>query len=347
MDKIDKNILMKNNELVKARYDLTVVQSRVFIVMLYKLQKDKKGEMSCIISTDEFKQLINRRSDKNLNNIKSILNELMSKRIFFKEIKENNKNYIWGEYNLINGFEYDEELDNFKIVCSQRVYDLLTSYLEIGYTPINLSVYLSLRNSSAQRMYDLLRLWSNSKRIIRYSIDEIKELLMIEKKYKNYSDLKRTILVPAIKALNNTNMFKIEMHEIKKSRRVVAIDFIVEDLDDRVYFKKKEEPKPIKPPKEQPVEPKPEVMDLNTPVPEFCIPDESLLSRGVQVRFKRDFGMEDFTYETNVDAFYDAVAKTLDKDNVDIIDSRSYNYFRQTLRERLKTYIDKEVNDIL
>lgn len=347
MNKTDKNILMKNNELIKARYDLTVIQSRVFIVMLYKLQKDKRGEMSCIISTEEFKQLINRRNDRTLVNIKKILNELMSKRIFFKEIKNDNKNYIWGEYNLINGFEYDEELDNFKIVCAKRVYDLLTSYLEIGYTPINLSVYLSLTNSNAQRMYDLLRLWSNSKKVIRYSVDEIKELLMIEDKYKNYSDLKRSVLNPAIKALNKTGMFEITIKENKKNRKVQSIDFIVKDLDDRIYFKKKEEPKPIKPPKEQPVEPKPEVMDLNTPVPEFCIPDESLLSRGVQVRFKRDFGMEDFTYETNVDAFYDAVAKTLDKDNVDIIDSRSYNYFRQTLRERLKTYIDKEVNDIL
>ena len=63
MSNIDKNILMKNNELIKARYDLTVIQSRVFIVILYKLQKDKSGEMSCVITRDEFKQLINRKND--------------------------------------------------------------------------------------------------------------------------------------------------------------------------------------------------------------------------------------------------------------------------------------------
>lgn len=338
MSNIDKNILMKNNELIKARYDLTVIQSRVFIVMLYKLQKDKSGEMSCVITRDEFKQLINRKNDKTLQNIKKILNELMSKRIFFKEIKSNNKNYIWGEYNLINGFIYDDEFDNFKITCSKKVYDLLTNYLEIGYTPINLSVFLTLKNSNAQRMYDLLRLWSNSKKVIKYQVDEIKELLMVEDKYKNYSDLKRFVLKPAIKSLNDTGMFEITMKENKKGRKVESVDFYVKDFDERIYFKKKKEIKEFKD--------QPEKIDVDMPVPGFCIPDETLLSKGVKVRFKRDFKMTDFTYKTNEDAFFDAIAKTFDKDNVDIIESRSYEYFKTTLNERLEAHMKKDIESM-
>lgn len=335
----EKNVLMKNNELIKARYDLTVVQSRIFIFMLYKLQKDKNGEMSCFISKEEFGKLIARRNEKTIKGITEILRELSKRRIYFKEYNSDNECSCWGEYTFISGFEYHTKINSFKIVCSHRVYNLLTNYLEIGYTPINLSIYLSLKNSNAQRLYDLLRLWSNSKHIIRYSVDELKELLMIEDKYKNYSDLKRSVLTGAVKALNNTGVFEITMQEEKKSRKVEYINFYVEDLDDRIYFQKNIPDDKIEIPDKQ--------FDFNTPIPGFCIPDENILSRGVKIRFKRDFKDIDFSYDAYEDAFFDAVAKTLDKDNVDIIDSKSYNYFRATLRERLETYLRKDVKSAL
>lgn len=336
--KEEKNILMKNNELIKARYDLTVVQSRIFIFMLYKLQKDKNGEMSCFISKEEFGKLIARRNEKTIKGITEILRELSKRRIYFKEYNSNNECSCWGEYTFISGFEYHAKINSFKIICSHRVYDLLTNYLEIGYTPINLSIYLSLKNSNAQRLYDLLRLWSNSKHTIRYSVEELKELLMIEDKYKNYSDLKRSVLSSAVKSLNNTGAFEIEMSEKKKGKKVEYIDFHVKDLDDRIYFSSNDK-------LESNVSN--EQLNFNSPVPGFCIPDEGLLSKGVRIRFKRDFRDIDFSYEAYEDAFFDAVARTFDKDNVDIIDNKSYNYFRTTLKERLGTYLKRDVELIL
>lgn len=60
-----------------------------------------------------------------------------------------------------------------------------------GYTPINLKVYVSLNNPNSQRLYDLLRLWSNTKNLISYDVEEMKELLMLENKYNKYSDFKK------------------------------------------------------------------------------------------------------------------------------------------------------------
>ena len=47
-----KKILMKNNVLIKARYSLSLVQSNILISILYKLQRDQKGQATCIISRD-------------------------------------------------------------------------------------------------------------------------------------------------------------------------------------------------------------------------------------------------------------------------------------------------------
>ena len=56
--------------------------------------------------------------------------------------------------------------------------------------------------------------------------------------------------------------------------------------------------------------------------------------------------MTDFTYKTNEDAFFDAIAKTFDKDNVDIIESRSYEYFKTTLNERLEAHMKKDIESM-
>ena len=328
-------ILMKNNYLIKAKYDLSLIQSRVFIVMLYKLQKDNNGEMSCIIQRNELKQIINKKSLHSIKGITEVLDELMKQKIYFKEIKPNSTHSVWGKYNLINGFEYDDEFDSFKIVCSQRVYELLTNYLEIGYTPINLTIFLSLKSCYAQRMYDLLRLWSNTKREIIYSVQELKELLMVQNKYKSYTDFQRNVITPAVKNLNNTGMFEITYTSKKTGRTVTDIIFNVKDLDKRKYFEKKEN------------------IQLSEPVNYSNSKTINMLNKyltkGTRILFDKDF--EEYKYNLDdgyfVNALYDAVSITLDKDKVEIIDNFSYKYFKRTLENKLKYYIDLEVRSFL
>lgn len=61
------------------------------------------------------------------------------------------------------------------------------------YTPINLLIWLQFKLNSTQRLYELLRLWSNSKQVITYSVSELKEVMMLEGKYNQYRDFKKNI----------------------------------------------------------------------------------------------------------------------------------------------------------
>lgn len=330
-----KKILMKNNVLIKARYSLSLVQSNILISILYKLQRDQKGQATCIISRKELQNLIANKNQKTLPAITKILNTFMNEKIYFKQEKENSKYSIWGEYNFISGYEYDDENDTFKIVCAERVHELLLSYMQIGYTPINLSIYLSLKSTYSQRIYDLLRLWSNTMKNITYEIDELKELLMLENKYKDYSDFKKAVLNKSINELNKTGMFKIKLKENKVGRKVKSVTFIVEDLDERKYFQQRE------------------IKKLPADVPEdyfgfeFRIPSEQMFTDGVKVLIEKDFKEYNFMdLQYLNDAFYDALAKTLDKDKVKVIGCKSYNYFKRTLTDRIDYYTKKDIESM-
>lgn len=226
------NVLMKSNKFIMAKYDLKTIENRLFVRLLYEFQKNKSLEIK--ISIEEIKELMKNPNYTTPQAISKIFTKLRTGTIY---IRNGNK---WGECSFIYHWEYDEDTREFTVNTSEKLLDLIENYIQVGYTPINLQIFLSLRNSYAQRFYDLLRLWSMTKNTITYKLDTLKELLLLENKYPLYADFKRRVIVPAVKELNETGYFSISFRENKKGKKVVAIEFIVEDLDNRKYFPKQE-----------------------------------------------------------------------------------------------------------
>ncbi|MGL4914229.1 MAG: replication initiation protein, partial [Romboutsia sp.] len=221
MDTNEKNIVMKNNIIIKAKYNISTLENRIFLMLLYKLQKNNDDVIKCEISHEEFKTIIKKKQTSSIDSISNLLVNLRKQSIYFRDEEG------WGEYGFINGFKYIKSRKTFKIEASKEIHTYIRNYLEIGYTPVNLSIFFGLINPNAQRFYDLLRLWSGTKSIINYKIDDLKELLMIEDKYDRYNDFKRRVILPAIKELNETGYFEIGIKENKVGRKVDSIDFIV------------------------------------------------------------------------------------------------------------------------
>ena len=234
----DNKILMKHNSLIKAKYNLTLVQNRVFELLLYKFQKEKDGILSCEVCREELKKLIGKEKKKTVKGISDLLESLRLKEILIAEKIEGKNKFKWHRFGLINGAIYDEDKDVFIVKATEEIYTLIQNYYDKreGHTPINLIVKLGMNNYYAQRLYDLIRVWSGTKKIINYEVEELKDLLQINDKYPLYADFKRRVIVPSIKELNKTGYFKIEYTENKLGKKVESIDFIVSDLDKRKYF---------------------------------------------------------------------------------------------------------------
>ncbi len=361
-------ILMKNNLLIQAKYSLTLVENRIFLLMMYKLQKESNGVLSCEISHDEFKQIIKHAKDKTIKNISKSLSSLRKKSIFFMEEKENKKGIIWGEYGFLNGFTYDDERKIFKIEASEKIYDLLNNYLQTGYTPANLAALFSMKNYYSQRLYDLLRLWSGTKSVINYSLEDLKMYLQLDESYPEYGNFKRRVILPAIKELNETGYFEIDFKENKVGRKVDSIDFYVKDLDKRKYFTNEDviADIPSLVVKEVAVTNDNAVFDNkeertfksnyvissdnvdNDKISEFefLVPDEDIFTKGTLRSFKKDFRNIDFKNEYMEKAFDDAVSITLERDDVEIIKVSSYKFFKGTLDNKIIEYKLEEKEDV-
>lgn len=338
-DEVDRKILMKHNLLVKAKYSLNLVQNRIFEILLYYFQKEKEGILSCEISRSQLKRCIGKEKDKTIKGISDILESLRKKEILIAEKIEGKDKYKWHRYGLINGATYNEDTDTYTVKATEEIYILIQNYYgkREGHTPINLIVKLGLNNYYAQRLYDFIRSWSWTKNVINYKIEDLKDLMQLKDKYPLYADFKKRVLVPAVKELNDTEYFKIDFKENKVGRRVESIDFIVKDLDKRVYFNESI----VKLDRnEYKVE---DTSKVNKSQDRFYVPNKKQFTAKTLSDFINDFKNIDFNEKLYKKALQESIIATLDKDDSEKIYVKSYKYFKKVLENKINNLDKREI----
>ena len=222
-------ILFKSNTLIKAKYDFTVSQNRVLQKVFYEIQKNKINVAE--IPLDDMKKLIKHKDYNTVEGIKEFLKNLKENEII--QIKENGS---WAVSSVVSFYSYNTTTQTFKIEIPLGLLALIHEYTTTGFTPTNVTKYISLGATNAQRFYELLRMWTGNKTIIEYSVDEIKEYLMLQDKYKMFKDFRVRVIETAIKELKQKELLDIyKVEYIKTGRKITSIKFYVKDLEPRTY----------------------------------------------------------------------------------------------------------------
>ena len=225
----DLQVLFKSNALIKAKYDFTVSQNRVLQKAFYEIQKNKINVAK--ITLQELKSLIKFKDYSTVEGIKRFLENLKENEIM--HIKDNGE---WLKVQVISGYKYDPTTKIFKIEIPMLLLQLIHEYTQTGFTPTNVTKYIGLGATNAQRLYELLRMWTGNKTIIEYSVDEIKEYLMLQNKYKVFNNFRVRVIESAVKELREKELLDIyNVEYVKTGRKVTSIKFYVKDLEPRTY----------------------------------------------------------------------------------------------------------------
>lgn len=360
-------ILHKPNLMVKAKYNLTALETKLYLNILYFLQAKANdnnfetiGSNNILLSMPKylFQELIPGKQYLEDAKFIRLFEGLRTKPIYYKLNKK------WTLSGFIDRAIIDE--DNPKMVnieIDKFTLSMLSEYKDNGYTPLNLALMFGLEGMYSYRLYELIRLWSNTKELISYTVEELKEYLMLEEKksYNTYANFKNKVIIPAVDELNMMGLFKIEYFENKIGRKVVSIDFKVKDLDKRKYFEKKDKMEVVKVVEYQNIENNGTIepfkmeknsiilsnhkKDVKNEIIDFFMPDETIFTKGTLRSFKKDFEAIDFKNKYMEKAFDDAVMITLDRDDVETIKATSYKFFKGTLDNKIIEYKIEEEED--
>ena len=262
MQNFDKNdnpiVIKKSNDLIEARYRLTLGEQRLVLLLASQIGKDDKDFNFYEIKISDFAEMFDLKTDKSLyEKVEKIADDLLGKKLYLKNDSKNFEGTVWLSY-----VKYIRGSGTIKV----RFDDCLKPYLLQlkhsinGFTQYKLHTVLNFKSSYSIRLYELLKMevWKAEKAQKNqfektFALDEYRQTLGIDKKaYPVFADFRRWTIDPPVKEISEQTELNIsETKYIKTGRKITGITFVVKirQTDETQALKMEREEEP---PKEQP-----------------------------------------------------------------------------------------------
>lgn len=211
----------KSNELIRSKYNLSLLEQRIILIGISYI-KDKSNR-NVYIPVSEYRNLLN-VEHFNYQHLVDVLQKLRERSIVTAKVNsatgELEEGFITG---WVDSVHYKDGVIQLRF--NEDIWSHIIELKE-KYAEFQLSSILTLKSKYSIRFYEILKSYAF---IGHYTatVDEIRDILMLESKYSRFNDLDRTILSPSINEINeNDNLdIKVTYTPEKKGRRYSSIKF--------------------------------------------------------------------------------------------------------------------------
>lgn len=233
-----KNIYIKSNYLIQAKYTLTSMEQKVLQLALSKIDQKDDDLKTYTLYVSEF---IKKSKDDNsevYNNIAEAVKRLMGRRLTFVTMEGNIREFNWVSY--AEYFKGDKS--RIEIGFDSRLKPYLLQLK--NYTKLNLEITMKFKSIYSSRIYELLIQYLKF-RSRKITILQIKDFLgLTQEQYPVYAEFKRTVLNKAITEINNITDLDVTYEEKTEegSKKVIAIKFFIKSKDNVIAMSALPEP---------------------------------------------------------------------------------------------------------
>ena len=210
----ERNKIDKHYQLITARYKLSVVEQKLVLSIISLVRPDDTDFMHYQIPISQFEFLAD---NNNHQRLKKYCKDIMSKPL---EINENGE---WLLFNWFSHIRYRKEMLECSVSPELKPYLLK---LQENFKSYDLKYILEMQSEYSIRIYELLKK-SEKMGYLEISLEELQNLLQVPESFKIYNRFKEKVLQPtSIEIAKYTDIY-FEFQEIKPSRKVEKIKFII------------------------------------------------------------------------------------------------------------------------
>jgi plasmid replication initiation protein len=223
--KYEDKLIVKANQIIEASFRLTLQEQRIILYMAAQIKSNDEDFKPIRVSLSEFADIIGVK-DPNYVYMQQVTRQLLEKVMTIKQ--ENN---IVLQIGWISSAKYFQNTGYVELQFDPNLKPYLLQLKE-RFTRYKLKHVIRLCHSYSIRFYELLKQYES----IGWRYFDLKELMWIlgieEGEYKLYADFKRFILKPVkeefdVKYNKGELDFTFEFEEVKESRKVVGIRFVI------------------------------------------------------------------------------------------------------------------------
>ena len=214
---LKNNLVVKSNELITASYAMTVNEQRLLLACIGQIDSRTTLDNGAVfrLSVEQARDLFYTKGDQRhaYRDMQDACERLFERkvRISLPESQE-----------LLTRFVQSIVFDPEKGTADLRfAYEILPylSQLEANFTKYRLSNIVQLTSSHAVRIYELIVSWATQGQYYKeMEIDAFRELLGLGEKYKQNSELKARVTIPAMQQINESTDFELDIN-FRKSKR--------------------------------------------------------------------------------------------------------------------------------
>jgi plasmid replication initiation protein len=215
-------IAMQHNNLVEAKYSMTLQQKRIMIWLVSQIKPDDIDFKEHTLSIKELIEICQLSGESSYKEIRNITFSLIEKGIRIIDITDpNNKREI--QVSWLSSADYYQ--GKVKLSFSPKLKPYLLQLKE-KFTAINVIDLMQFKSVHAIRIYELLKQYQDiGERVL--SLEEIKDCCGVTDKLKQYGELKKRLLLIAQREINEKSDIHIKFECIKPSRKIVGLKFII------------------------------------------------------------------------------------------------------------------------
>lgn len=219
-----QQIVRKSNDLIrKTRYNLTATEMKIVIYLISKIVATDTEIRKVNINIKDFCALINVQTNgREYEAIKQSVRNLRDKSYWLTMPNGDELLFSWIDFSYIQ-----KKNGNIEITLSKSLEPFLLQ-LRGNYTSYPFREILSLSGKHSIRLYEYLRSFL-FKGYVRISITELKKILNIETKYKDWRDLKKTVIDPSLREIRKKTFLDVNYDVIKKGKKIEEIEFSVNE----------------------------------------------------------------------------------------------------------------------
>jgi len=252
-----KDLIVKDNKLIRAKYSLNLYQTRFIAHMASRINRDDTDFFTYTIRLNELLELLNieRRHWKRLD---KTLTELIGKIIVIE-----NSDIEIKKTALLSYFSIDKktEIVEYRFDKSMKPYllDLSNKFKRGSYTKLSFEKIVGFSSQYSAKLYEILEMkakqseaYRNSAMLVfEYGLEDLKELLLgqynlktgnieIPKSYSIFGNFKKRVLDPAHRELKEKGEYFFEYQTLKVGNRVVGIQFTIHKNGEKIKKDAKE-----------------------------------------------------------------------------------------------------------
>ena len=214
---LQNNLVVKSNELITASYAMTVNEQRLLLACIGQIDSRTTLDNGAVfrLSVEQARDLFYTKGDQRhaYRDMQDACERLFERkvRIALPESQELLTRFV-------QSIVFDPENGTADLRFAYEILPYL-SQLEANFTKYRLSNIVQLTSSHAVRIYELIVSWATQGQYYKeMEIDAFRELLGLGEKYKQNSELKARVTIPAMQQINESTDFELDI-SFRKSKR--------------------------------------------------------------------------------------------------------------------------------